>query len=249
MGSEPAPLSYRSTYRRSVFALLTLPSLLLGGGLAVWTVIELADRRSLEDWVLGIAGAVLLGLVAVLLLAFRTHRWTVEAGGLRIEEGPAVPFAGLNRQRLLPFAEIVALKRVIAGADHLVEIETSSGRRHRLSRAIPRNSHVGHADAAGHEAFIAALGAALARGGGARQVGEGLSFWNRAAGLAWQVVLLAMSLAIAGVTAWALWLGAPASGTRSGQGAAIFLLLPVGAAWLLLRSWRRRREVLRRQAR
>lgn len=248
MGSQPPPLAYRSTYRRAVFVLMSLPLLLLAGGLAGWAVIALTDSRRWEELILGIAGIVLLGLIAVLVLAFRTHRWTIEPGGLSIEEGPAAPFTGLKRQRLLPFAEIVALRRVIAGADHLVEIETRAGRRHRLSRAIPRNSHVGHADAAGHEAFVAALQTALARGGGARGVSEGLSFWNRPAGLAWQFVLLALSLAIAGVTGWALWLGANTGGTRSGQAAAIFLLLPVGAAWLLLRSWRRRREVLRRQA-
>jgi hypothetical protein len=245
MGTAVEPLSYRSTYRRAVMVLLSLPVLVLVAAFAVYAAVELVAATALEAWILGIAGVTVLALLALLVVGFRIHRWTIGPAGVHIEEGPAVPFTGLRRQWLLPFAEITSIRRVVAGAEHLVEIETRAGRRHRLPRAIARGGHAAHADAAGHAAFVAALQAALTQGGGATGVSEGLSFWNRPAGLAVQAVLLILALAIAGLAGWALWLGASASG-KAGQAVAIVLLLPVGAAWLLRRSWRRRREVLRR---
>ena len=92
-------------------------------------------------------------------------------------------------------------------------------------------------------AFATRIQAAIiASGRVAPPIREGLGFWNRPAGLMLLGLCLALTLplAVAGVMS----LGEGSAVGRSGQGAALAILLPVGAGWLLLRSWRRRRAVL-----
>ncbi len=74
---------------------------------------------------------------------------------------------------------------------------------------------------------------------------EGLSFWNSWLGLVLQLTMFAIALALALAAGWALLNGAlPATSGRTGYGAAIALLLPFGAAYLFLKSFKRRRFVL-----
>ena len=75
-------------------------------------------------------------------------------------------------------------------------------------------------------------------------VADGLGFWNRPPGLVLLGIALLASLALAILALWGLWNGATAR-HRAGEAAAILVMLPVGVAWMLRRSWRRRRSVLR----
>jgi hypothetical protein len=56
--------------------------------------------------------------------------------------------------------------------------------------------------------------------------------------------MFAISLAIAIAVAFALWDGLRSTQSRQGEMAAILLLLPFGAGYLLWKSIRRRRAVL-----
>jgi hypothetical protein len=73
---------------------------------------------------------------------------------------------------------------------------------------------------------------------------QALSYWNRPVGLAVLAAIFATSLVIAGGAAWSLWQGIVQVRPRSGEMAAILIMLPVGAGWLFLRVLKRRRAVL-----
>jgi hypothetical protein len=99
-------------------------------------------------------------------------------------------------------------------------------------------------DRAGLENFAARLQAAmLAAGVVPPALVPGMGFWNRRRGLGLLVVLLLLSLGLAGVVVCGLFSGAMRH--RGGQAAAMLVMLPVGAGWMLRRAWRRRREALR----
>jgi hypothetical protein len=229
--------SYQATYRRSEVA---IPSLICSVALffaGLWLVLRDPTNPHLMAAVLGLAGAVVLAMFLILLTVLRVHRWTIEAEGLHIVERPKVPLMGRTVDLFVPWSDILAVRRVESGFDRLIEIVSARGRRHRLSQ-----DHVGKADLG---AFADAVRAASIRAGRALpETSEGLSFWNTAAGIFFILVMFVAACAIAAVTGWALWGGMATTQPRSGYFAAIALLLPVGAGWLLLKVLRRRRAVL-----
>lgn len=244
-GSDPGgELSYQSTYRRSevaVPALFAVLALAVGGGAAV---IIFVDGRNLETAIMALALATVLLLLAVLLTAFRVHRWTVRSHGIEILQRPRVPLTGLARRATVAFPDIVAFRRVEHGLDRLIEITTRNGRRFRLSQAMTGAAHeLARPDpAADLDAFAASVHMAARRAGHALPaMTEGPGFWNSVAGLALLLVMFAVSLVLSGGVAWSLREGMAISHRpRGGEAIAILLLLPFGAGYLLLKSWRRR---------
>ena len=241
--------SYESLYRRSERALPCLLAIVVAAGIVLIIAFNtIADGNTQLTVVLSVTGLVVFALFAVLVTTFRMHRWTIEAGGVRIEERPKVPFTGFRYRASVTFENIAALRRVQSGFDTLAEIATRDGRRYRLAPIFYGTSTtIGVPDVQSLEMFIASIRTAAAREGkDLPAVSEGLSFWNGPIGLVLLVVMLAISLVIASAVAWALWDGLTMQ-PRGGYSAAIALLLPFGAGYLLWRSLQRRWAVLARK--
>lgn len=198
----------------------------------------------------GIAGCTVAGVIVVALAAFRVHRWTIEESGVRIEERPKVPLCGLKRRAFVPFSEIAALSRVASGFDLLIEITTRRATRYRLPRKyMPQLSGIGIPQTEALEAFAAAIHAAAAKSGHTLPpTAEALSMWNRPFGIGLQVLMFLFALAIAIAAAATLFGGGAGPRPRVGESYAIAILLPVGAGYMLYRSIKRRRAVLRGRA-
>jgi membrane protein YdbS with pleckstrin-like domain len=239
--------TYQATYRRAEVALPSLVGIVALFFAGLWLVLQHPTDPRVMDAILALVGAVVLAAFVILLTVFRVHRWTIEAGGVRISERPRVPLMGWGRRASVPFADILGVRRVESGFDHLLEIVASDGSRYRLpQRMVAAGAHsLPQPDpAADLDSFAAALHAAARQAGRELPASEGLSFWNTLPGIAFIVVLLVIACAIAAAVAWALWDGMTTSQPRGGYSAAIALLLPVGAGWLLLKTIRRRRFVL-----
>jgi hypothetical protein len=239
--------SHQGLYRNSPLlfgGLLGSIALLIGGVALAMRVATTGDE--LLPLVLGTIGVFVLVFTVCLLMALRRHRWTIEAQAVRVEERPLVPLTGRRRLRRVPFAEIAGLSSVQNATDDLLTLTTRDGERFVLPPGLaPGQGLIRRPDQAGLGSFAAELQAAMtAAVGGAPPVVDGLGFWNRAAGLVMLGIMLVATLALATVTLWGIWEGAAAR-HRGGEAAAIFVLLPVGVAWMLRRSWRRRRSVLR----
>jgi len=239
---------YKATYRRTEVALPGLVAAALFMGLGVyWSFQDNDMNRGLEKslWVMGITLAAVLFIFAN---CFRVHNWTINADGLRIHERPKVPLMGLSRHVKVPFDEIGSFYHVESGLDCVVDLITRGGRRFRLSQAMMvGESGIPLADP---ERLLSTFVAAIietARSAGTTlpEPREGLSFWNSWPGLVLQLIMFAIALAVALAAGWALLNGGlPATSGRTGYGAAIALMLPFGAAYLLLKSFKRRRLVL-----
>jgi hypothetical protein len=245
-----APRRHEAIHRRAAPALFGLPAVLLAGGLAlVLAVRHVGDAATLLTVVAVTVGLAIVATVMVGLAVFRVHAWTIEAGGLRIEERPKVPLTGLRRRAVVPFGDIAGLARVQSGADAQIELTVRGGARYVLSQSFHEAAQRGDAAAAATlEAFAAALVSAIERAGHPRPaVGEALGVWNRAGGLAAQAVLLVLAVALAAAVLWSVWLEPPGR-PRTGWVLAVLVLLPVGMGWLLRRSLQRRRAVLAARA-
>jgi len=241
---EPARHSYRATYRRSAYVMLALLGVLLLSGMALVWLLTLPGAVQ-EEAVLAIGGIAILSVLAVMITGFRTHCWTLGADRLHIEERPMVPFTGFARTAELPLREVAALRQVESGVERLIEIGTRNGAVFRLPQARtagPRG--VGVPDVAGFSAFERELLARIAAAQAAPlAVQQGLSFWNTLPGLAFLALMVLIATAIAGLTGYAIW-GGMTLRHAAMQGAAIALLLPFGAAYLLVKAARRRARVL-----
>ena len=133
-------------------------------------------------------------------------------------------------------------------SDELLALTTSTGERFVLPPGLmPGKELIRMPDQAGLAAFAGRLQVAMANAGrAAPPVVEGLGFWNRPMGLALLVTALLASLALAAIALWGLWEGAAAR-HKGGEAVAILVMLPVGVAWMLRRSWQRRSWVRRRR--
>lgn len=233
---------HQAPYRRTGLILPGLLGLiaLLAGGIAL--VIHFVANG--DDVLAGIFGMTGLFLVAVVCLAIageRVNSWTIEADGIRILERPRVRLFGARRQAFVPFGQLQAIHWLESGLDHVLEIAATQGQRHRMMRD-PRHGPNGQRTL---EALAAAIRDAAARAGHAPPaVSPGLSWLNRGPGILFLVILLILACLIAGIAAMALLEGASPGQGRGYQGAAVALLLPFGAGFLLLKTLRRRRRVL-----
>jgi hypothetical protein len=218
---------------------------LLIAGIAGAVLIATAGDQLLP-LVLGTLGLFVLTAVACMLAALRRHRWTIAADAVLIEERPLVPLTGRRRVRRVPFTGIAALSSVQNATDDLLTMTTRDGERFALPPGLaPGDGLVRRPDQKGLAAFAGQLQAAMtAAGRAAPPVAEGLGFWNRPPGLTLLSLMLLASLALAVGALWGLWEGATTR-HRGGEAVAILVMLPVGVGWILRRSWRRRRSVLR----
>jgi hypothetical protein len=230
-------LTYECTYRHVAFVLasmLVLVAAMIAAIVAAVSFVE--DGNTSLAIVLYTVGAVLVLIILTAISAFATHRWTIEPAGVRVEEKPKVPFMGLSRRRTLAFADIAALRHLESGFDSVIEIAARDGAVYQLmanGAAVPEL-----------QAFAAQIAAAFtAAGRTPPAMTEGLSFWNRPIGLLMIVVMLILSLLIAGAAAWAL-LDGGLNSSRSSQFAGVAIALPFGAGYLLYKSLARRWRVL-----
>jgi uncharacterized membrane protein len=239
--------THEATYRRTEAALPSLVGIVALFFAGLWLVLQHPGDPRILTAILGLTGAMVVAALAILLTVFRIHRWTIEAGGVRISERPKVPLMGRGRRARVPFADILGVRHVESGFDRLLEIVTRDGRRFRLPQrlvATDARSLATPDPAANLDGFAAMLQAAARQAGHALPQSEGLSFWNTLPGIAFILVLFAIACAISAAVAWALVDGMTTSQPRGGYAAAIALVLPVGAGWLLLKTIRRRRLVL-----
>jgi hypothetical protein len=241
-------LTYEATYRRAAFAAgVIVIVLIVAPAAVVWVFMAVADFDTRIAATFSIVGGAIAGLIATLLTQLRVHRWVIEPLGLRIEERPKVPFTGRLKSTFAAFGDIAALRRIEVGTDRLIEIQLRDGVAYRMAQAYGADANGLRSipDAAGLNAFEAAiLGGMTAAGVAAPAWREGLSFMNRAPGLAALGVMFAVSLAIAVLAAWGMW-QEPPYGQRAAQGAGLALVLPVGAGYLIIKSVKRRIRVLR----
>lgn len=238
--------AYEATYRRAEVALPSLVGVVALFFAGLWLVLQHPTDDRVMAAVLGLTGAVVAAALVILLTVFRVHRWTIEAGGVRISERPKVPLMGWGRRASVPFADIIGVRHVESGFDRMLEIVTADGRRFRLPQRMvaPDARSLAQPDTAANlDGFAASLHAAARQAGRELPRSEGLSFWNTLPGIAFIVGLFVIACAIAAAVAWALLDGMTTT-TRSGYAAGIALVLPVGAGWLLLKTIRRRRLVL-----
>ena len=250
MAEDAPPSTYEATLRRQGRVLAGIGLTLLIGALAlvgVFLSTEAASTETMLTIVLIIFGLVIFGFLASLFSALRSHRWTIEANALNIEERPRVPLTGRTVRRIVPYREIVALRRVESGFDHLIELERSNGAVHRLAQKLVRPAGGGPRavhDIAGLEAFEGAIRARMAAIGVAvPKPSQGLSLWNKPLGLVVLGLLLVATTAIAALAIWAVWLGADVNGVKV-KGVVLVIILPVGVLYFIVRAWRRRRHVL-----
>ena len=240
----PGDCAYQSTYRRSQVAIPCLFAVIAIFAAGTTAIVRFVDGRDLETAFFSLGGVTVLLLGAILLTTFRVHRWTVQQREVDIHERPRVPLMGLSRRTIVPFSDIAALRHVESGLDYLIEMTARDGRRFRLSQAMKGGSRdfAQRDPDADLSAFVASIRVAAERAGHVLpETSEGLSFWNSAGGLAFLILMFATSLLISGLVAWALWLGMTIGPRpRGGEALAILLLLPLGAGYLLFKSWKRR---------
>jgi hypothetical protein len=239
--------THQGLYRNSPLilgGLLGSIALLVGGFAAAMHIATTGDE--LLPLALGTLGVFVLTNAACMLAALRRHHWAIDGQAVLIEERPLVPLTGRRRARRIPFGEIASLSSVQNAMDDLLTLTTRDGKRFVLPPGLaPSEGLVRMPDQAGLGAFAGQLQAAMTAAGiAAPPVADGLGFWNRPAGLTLMSITLLASLALAAIALWGMWEGATAR-HRGGEAVAILVMLPVGVAWMLRRSWRRRRSVLR----
>jgi hypothetical protein len=241
--------SYTAGYRRSAFVVpATLLVVALFFALLAWAITNAVQRDTLLFIVAGGAGGTILFIIMAMLTGLRVHHWVLEDGGLRVEERPKVPLIGFANRAFAPWREMVALRRIESGFERQIEIEMRNGATYRMAPALVSGPDArGYAtDHAGLDALAAAISTRLAAAGAATsRVQEGLSFWNRPPGLVILGVAFVASVAISGAAAIAFWSGADLYGAVL-RGAALILVLPLGAGYLLFKSVKRRLRVLDR---
>lgn len=234
--------SYRSTYRRTPFAMAGLAAVLIaivGGSAAAIHFVD--DGNMLLRVMVWIVGLAVFATAAIAVIAFRVHRWTIEATRLRIEERPAVPFTGLRRRALIPFGDIAAIRNVESGMDAVVEIANRDGAVYRISQVVAKPGVAPPSLAAFAENLRAAQAAS---GAPSAEIGEGLSFWNTPPGLALLGIMFLIAVGFAAAAGVALFGGGIGVRARGGEALAIALALPVGVGWMIVKALRRRRTVL-----
>jgi hypothetical protein len=239
------PSSYEALYQNKELGIAGLLLMVVAMlGVIALAIAFIEDGNDALPVILGAIGAMVVGVIVLLLFLPRVHRWTIEPNGVRIAERAKI--MGPWREGFVAFSDIAALRNLESGFDGVIELVTRDGRIWRLMR--PRSPLV---KSAALEALpdLPAFGAALSQAivaSGAKPVPltEGLSFWNRGGGLAIIVGFLLFSIVIACLTLWALFGGGLEYRARMGEAIAIFVALPFGVGYMLHKSLKRRRRVL-----
>ena len=232
--------SHQGLYRSLPLALggLLAALLLLVGGIA--GVLAIAPREQRLMLVLGMLGAFVAIFAVCALASLRRHRGTIDAGAVLIEERPLVPLIGSRRTRRVLYGEVASLSNVSDGSGALLALTTRGGEHFVLPPA-----RTARPDEQGLASFATRLQAAMtAAGVAAPPVTDGLGFWNRSSGLALLGSVFLASVVVAAVVLWGLWAG-EIRRVRTHEAAAFLVALPIALGWWLLRSWQRRRAVMK----
>jgi hypothetical protein len=240
-------MEYQATYRRSEFGIPMLigAMMLLAAGIAL--AMRIPDDNETLSYIFWLLGSTVIAVIVIFASLFRVHHWAILTDGLDIAERPKVPLLGLRRRVFLPFANIASVHRIESGLDRQFEIIAHDGCRYRLSQAM--KAGVGIDRDANLDDFLDAVrSAAESAGAPIPEPSEGLSFWNSIPGLAYLTIMMAIATLFAGAAGLTMIEGEISPGPRSGYFTAIALLLPFGAGWLLVKSWRRRNLVLSRRS-
>ena len=242
------PDALESTYRRMEFVLggaaVCFTAFMIG---TTFAITRLPSDQAMQMIVV-LTISVALAVVALLIVGFRSHRWTLGESALTIEQWYKVWPLTRKRRTSVSFADITAVHRIEMGFHVLIEVESRSGGSHRLAEPYVKTDRgIAIPDRRRLEAFAEALRERVARSGGATELSEGLTFWNRTPGLAVQAAMLVVAIAVSGGTVWGLLTidNVPVR-PHFAPALAILVLLPLGAAWMLRKSLRRRRLVVRR---
>lgn len=237
--------TYEASYQNKEIAILGMFGLALAMvAVIAFAIVFIEDGNEALPVMLSAIGGLVVGVIVLFLMIVRVHRWTIEPNGLRIEEWAKV--MGPRRSVFVAFADIAALRNLESNFDDVIELLTRDGKLYRLMRQrSPLVKSVVLEAQPALQPFGAALSAAIAVSG-AKPVPltEGLSFWNRASGIALILVLLVISIALAMMTLWALFDGGLEYRTRLGEVVFMFLALPFGCVYLLRKALKRRRRVL-----
>jgi len=243
--SDIGRTAYQATYRRTELALPALLGVLVLGAAGAIVGLALVDAQEGLTIIVILFAIMMTAMLVILVATFRVHRWTIAADGVHIHERPKLPLTGLVHAAVVAYPDIAALRRVESALDPMLEIVTRAGRRYRMMRAMtgPWGRRVPNPDA-GLDAFADAIRAGARRAGHlVPALSEGLSFWNRPAGLACLSAMLLVALAITGGAAWVMvdsWLrGLPVNARMIS-----IVFLPPAAGYVLLRAIQRRRAVL-----
>ncbi|QEX24630.1 hypothetical protein FRZ61_45710 [Hypericibacter adhaerens] len=240
----PPPDSYRSVYRRVVLVVLACLGFILGIAVVIALAARFAgDGNAVIAVILWSLGLGFLLFILVCLTAFRVHRWAIEAGGVKIEERPSIPFAGFPRQALVPFVEIADLREIESGMDLILELVTRNGICYRLMES--------RSPLAAGQPSLAAFGgqlrSAAVHGGNPLSLRQAPGFWNGPAGLGVIGVIFLLSLAVAIVVAWGLASGEMSHQARSYQYGVLVVAAPIGVGYWFYRALKRRRALMRGQ--
>lgn len=128
--------SYESLFRRSEVAIPGLLGVLLAGALGFTLALGGAfENETRIAIIITILSAALLGIVMIVTVSLRIHRWTVTAEGIRIQERPKVPLTGRQRRASLRFDDVAALHQPQSGFDVQLELVARDGQRFRLVEA------------------------------------------------------------------------------------------------------------------
>lgn len=244
-------MRFESVYRRSEVAFPALLALLLVFAGGIWLAVGVEDQDRMILLLSLSFGLAIFGMFFILANAFRVQSWEIVPGGVRVSERPKVPLTGIGRNAHVAFADIAALLRVDSNAVQALDMVLRDGRSFRLAQQTAKLESIyggaltpAERPAMLDEFLVAVHQAAQGEGVALPQTGEGLSFWNTVPGLAFLLLMLLLTLALAVGVLWALIEGSDTGHARRGYFIGIVLVLPVGVGWLIRRSLRRRREVM-----
>lgn len=239
------PSTYEAPYQNKQLVLLGVLGLVFAMVAVIgFAIAFIEDGNDALPVMLSAIGGLVVGVIVLLLMMVRVHRWTIEANGVRIEERAKV--MGPRRSAFVAFADIAALRNLESGFDGVIELVTRDGKFYRLMR---QRSPLVKSKVLEALPELPPFGAALSEAiavSGAKPVPltEGLSFWNRAGGIGLMLVLLVITTGLALLTLWALFGGGLEYRPRLGEVVFIFLALPFGCVYMLRKALKRRRRVL-----
>lgn len=240
--NDAPDITYESKYRNSPLVYIGVTAILLAGFLAGWAAIALIPSTELVLPLLEIVGLTIVAIIGLSVAASGRHRWRVQGETLHIAETGSLGWLTPPRSFEIPLSAVHALRRVESGFDVLVELETTTGSRHRLMQGYARdNVGVLLPDKNGLNVFSNALRKRiLAAGAVQSSFQDGLGFWNRPIGLAILFGFLLLSLCLSALILYGMVTGEHVPQGAAMQGLAFVLLLPFGVAYALYQSlWRR----------
>jgi hypothetical protein len=239
-------LLYESNYRNTPLVAVAWAVILATGFASAWAALTFLSPGDALVPVVEIAGLSILLIVAVPFLSARRHRWWADDANFHFREAHRFLSFVPERAGTVPLNQIAALRHVESGVDRLLEVETLSGARHTLAQALVKDAAgIPRPDVHGFNVFANTFRGRIAAAGAAgASFQDGLGFWNRALGLALLGFAFTSTTALSGLILYGILSGNHMPNGAALQGLAFVIVLPLGCAYALYRSWARRSFVL-----